>query len=112
MTEQPAADLRQRQYAEDMPVLFDKKEPGAMAEYALDDGLPACLVEKSGLRAGVDERIPAQIVAALEKTQCGCRGGGVGNDAHARSRKMRSIRSQVKSRARSRSRPSMRDMLT
>ncbi len=62
MPEQATLDLGQRQNAQYSALVFDKIEPGAVAKHALDDGLPAGLVEESGRRAGFDKGVPACVV--------------------------------------------------
>ena len=122
MAEQAALDFGQRQHADDAAVLLDVVEEGLDAERSLDHRLPAGQVEEGGGGGGAHEGVPAAVGFRLEQVQAQgprrrCRRaalfvGGFDDRVHGRPRKMRSMRSQAKSRASASRRPSIRSIFT
>jgi hypothetical protein len=121
VAEQPALDFRERQHALDLAVLLHVIEPGLDAERAFDHLLPAGQVEEGGVGAAAHERVPAAVFVRLQHVQGHGGGGqygarpvwrcGFDDRVHGRFRKMLSMRSHAKSRARDSMRRSIRSML-
>ena len=106
--------MRQRQHGGDAPVLFRVQEMAVVFKTLLQDGVPAGAVKEGGVGTGLDKGIPARMLVRLQGPH-GNGGAGrrpVGRKAglvhHVLSKKIRSMRSQLKSPVRRASRASMR----